>query len=266
MNIDIFKDYYSRCFNSDGTTTTESHLQKQNEVNEKLNQILNQRYHLEFSDSQIEYAINQLNHGKAFGYDSVTAEMLINSKSNYLLSTLGWFYTAIFNFGIIPTNLNVSMVTPIPKGKEIPQKPTSFRPISVSTTFANLFETLLLYNGATNLVNMHTNQFGYQKKLSCKHAYFVINESLQYFGSLRRRVEIAQLDAEKAFDALWRVGLFHKLMDKIEPVYFRALVSYFNVSQIIVKYDGQQTDLINTKNGCKQGCILSTYSTSIWMT
>ena len=151
------------------------------------------------------------------------------------------------------------MVTPIPKGKEIPVKPNAFRPISVSTTFANLFETLLLYNGATSLINMHTNQFGYQKKLSCKHAYFVINESIQYFGSLKRRIEIAQLDAEKAFDALWRVGLFHKLMDKIEPVYYRALVNYFNVSQIIVKYDGQQTDMLKTIDGCKQGGILSGY-------
>ena len=35
---------------------------------------------------------------------------------------------------------------------------------------------------------MHTNQFGYQKKLSCKHAYFVINESIQYFGSLKRKI------------------------------------------------------------------------------
>ena len=116
-----------------------------------------------------------MNNGKAFGYDCVTAEMLTNSKSQYLISTLGWFYSAIFNYGLIPTNFNVSMVTPIPKGKETPIKPNAFRPIAVST-FANLFETLLLYNGATNLIKMHTKQFGYQKRLSCKHAYFVIND------------------------------------------------------------------------------------------
>ena len=55
------------------------------------------------------------------------------------------------------------MVTPIPKGKEITIKPNAFRPISASATFANLFETLLLYIRDTNLINMHTNQFGYQK-------------------------------------------------------------------------------------------------------
>ena len=34
---------------------------------------------------------------------------------------------------------------------------------------------------------------------------------------------MAQLDAEKAFDTLWRIGLYHKLMNQIEPVYFRTL-------------------------------------------
>ena len=112
---------------------------------------------------------------------------------------------------------------------------------------------------------MHQNQYGYQKKLSCKHAYFVINETINYYGSLKRRIEMAQLDAEKAFDALWRVGLFHKLLNKIEPVFFRALVNYFSVSQIIVKYDGQQSDTLKTTDGCKQGGILSGYLFNFYM-
>ena len=62
-----------------------------------LNLMINEQFYLEFSDAQIEFAINQLNNGKAFGYDCVTAEMLTDSKSQYLVSSLGWFYSAIFN-------------------------------------------------------------------------------------------------------------------------------------------------------------------------
>ena len=107
------------------------------------------------------------------------------------------------------------------------------------------------------------NTYQYQKKLSCKHAYFVINETINYYGSLKHKIEIAQLDAEKAFDALWRVGLFHKLLNKIEPVFFRA--NYFSVSQIIVKYDGQHSDTLKTTDGCKQGGILSGYLFNFYM-
>ena len=95
---------------------------------------------------------------------------------------------------------------------------------------------------------MNNNQFGYQKNLSCKHAYFVLNECIHFHHSQNLKVEVAQLDAEKAFDTLWRVGLYYKLMDEIDDVFFRSLVNYFANSAIIVKY-----------NGVKQGGVLSGY-------
>ena len=246
-------------FNSKNAAKIERHEQIEAEVNQKINELKGSKFEINLTNSQIEYAINQLNKGKAFGYDSVTAEMLIFSKSEKLKTTLNWFYTCIINFGIIPTNFNVSMVTPIPKGKVSPQKPADFRPISVSTAFANLFELLLLFNGAKNLMEMHPNQFGYQNNLSCKHAYFVINEGINYYNSCKMKVELAQLDAEKAFDTLWRIGLYHKLIPEIELPYFRALVNYYEMSNIIVKYKGKQSQMIRTVDGCKQGGILSGY-------
>ena len=40
--------------------------------------------------------------------------------------------------GIIPKNFNDSYITPIPKEKEIANKPSTFRPISVSSSLANM--------------------------------------------------------------------------------------------------------------------------------
>ena len=47
--------------------------------------------------------------------------------------------------------------------------------------------------------------------------------------------------------------------------FFRALVNYYSVSQIIVKYDGQQSDTLKTTDGCKQGGILSRYLFNFYM-
>ena len=55
-------------------------------------------------------------------------------------------------------------------------------------SFANIFEILHLYNGAKKLKEMHNNQFGYQSNLSCKHAYFVINEGNHYYNSRKTKV------------------------------------------------------------------------------
>ena len=216
INIEKFKKYYSSCFNLNDSPMLPIYDQIEEEVAVKLNSLKKEIYQIKFNEIQIVSAIKQLNKGKAFGYDSIYAELLINAKSDALMKLMSWFYSEIFNSGINPTNFNISIVTPIPKGKEIATTPENFRPISVSTAFANFFELLLLDNGAFELKNMHSNQFGYQKKISCKHAYFTINEGIHYYNSMKLSVEIAQLDARKAFDALWRTGLYHKLMHQIE--------------------------------------------------
>ena len=265
INIETFEKYYASCFDSEHATKTPIHESIKNQVCEKINSTNNEKYSIKFSPIQISIAIAQLNKGKAFGYDSVSAEMLIYANPEVLNPALANFYSAIFNCNIIPTNFNVSIVTPIPKNKELPKHPSNFRPISVSTVFANVFELLLLDNGAQNLKNMNSNQFGYQKNLSCKHAYFIIKECIHLYNSKKQNVEIAQLDAEKAFDTLWRIGLYHKLMNEIEPVYFRALVSYYGDSNIIIKYNGETSKKIKTNDGVKQGGILSGYLFNFYM-
>ncbi len=89
---------------------------------------------------------------------------------------------------------------------------------------------------------MSSNQFGYQRNLSCKHGNFVLNECIHFYHSKNHKVEVAQLDAEKAFDTLWRVGLYHKLINVIDDVYFRSLVSYYADSKIIVKYNNENSN------------------------
>ena len=265
INMETFEKYYAQCFDSKNAASIPLHESINYKVLKKISDTKNIKYSLRFSSLQISIAIAQLNKGKAFGFDCVSAEMLIHADSDIINPILADFYSEIFNCNLIPTNFNISIVTPIPKNKEIPKHPANFRPISVFTVFANVFELLLLDNGAQNLKNMNRNQFGYQKNLSCKHAYFVIKECIHLYNSKNQNVEIAQLDAEKAFDTLWRIGLYYKLMDKIEPVFFRALVSYYSESNIIIRYNGETSKQIKTNDGVKQGGILSGYLFNFYM-
>ena len=241
MNNYKFEEYYSKCFDSKDASKSPVHEIIEDEVFTKINEDKRVKFNINFSAIQIKTAILQLNKGKAFGYDNVSAKMLIYSDSQVINPILAKFYSAIYNYNLIPENFNVSMVTPIPKSKEIPKNPSNFRPISVSTVFANVFELLLLDNGAENLKKMSKNQFGYQKNLSSKRAYFVIKECIYFYNTKNEKLEIAQLDAEKAFDTLWRTGLYHKLMNELEPVYFRPLTSYYKESKIIVRYNGESS-------------------------
>ena len=50
-------------------------------------------------------------------------------------------------------------------------------------------------------------------------------------------IKIASLDAEKAFDKLWRAGLFFKLIDRIDPSLWHLLKIYYDKSQGLFETD-----------------------------
>ena len=83
------------------------------------------------------------------------------------------------------------------------------------------------------------NQFGYKANTSCKHASFIINETLAYYRKGRSPCIMISLDMKKAFDRMWRDGLFHKLKDNIEPYLWMVLYNYYKTSKGRVKVDNQ---------------------------
>lgn len=184
--------------------------------------------------------------------------MLIHMECNKYLKVLKLFYEIILNTGRLPIKLNLSVITPIPKTKEIPNDASCFRPISVSSVFANIYEAIIL-NKVSSVCNTHPNQFGYKKNSSCKHAFFVLNETIRYYNSRRSNVYIISLDAQKAFDSLWRNGLFYKLMRKIPDIFWRGIVNYYNSSTVKIKHEGTTSESFEINGGVKQGGILSPY-------
>jgi hypothetical protein len=70
---------------------------------------------------------------------------------------------------------------------------------------------------------------------------------------------VASLDAAKAFDKLWRDGLFYKLIGKVDDLIWRSLYQYYLSSFIIVCVDNRRSGRLATSEGCKQGGILSPF-------
>ena len=64
---------------------------------------------------------------------------------------------------------------------------------------------------------INDNQFGYKRKTSCKNAYFAVNEAINFYRRKKSNFFLFSLDASKAFDKLWRCGLFFKLINELDP-------------------------------------------------
>ena len=92
---------------------------------------------------------------------------------------------------------------------------------------------------------------------STKHAYFVVNETLQLYRDGGSPCWAASLDATKAFDRLWRSGLFYKLIDKIPDVIWRILFLYYKSSKGMIKQGNSISKAFAIEEGVKQGGIIS---------
>ena len=159
--------------------------------------------------------------------------------------------------GMVPDDFNISLVKPIPKKISL-ENPSDYRPISISNVLCTLFEYLLLAK-VSNICESSPTQFGYKRFTSCKSAFFAVNETINYYKSGKASIHVVSLDATKAFDKLWRAGLFWKLKDRIEPELWRVLYVYYMNSYIIVSIDNKRSAKFLTTQGVKQGGVLSPY-------
>jgi hypothetical protein len=70
---------------------------------------------------------------------------------------------------------------------------------------------------------------------------------------------VVSLDAAKAFDKLWRDGLFYKLIPRTDASVWRPLYQYYGESSAIMNVEGYRSTPFKINEGVKQGGILSSF-------
>ena len=119
---------------------------------------------------------------------------------------------------------------------------------------------------STELLKIHKNQFGFKKNTSCNHAIFVDKETVLNYTENKSGCRIASLDAEKAFDKVWKYGLFFKFSNKLHITHWVLLKKYYDSSQgTILLPDQSFMELFEISCGVKQGGILSPYLFNIFI-
>ena len=87
-----------------------------------------------------------------------------------------------------------------------------------------------------NYVNLTTNnnQFGFKRSSSCKLALFCIRETIIKYMENNSTCYLISLDAEKAFDKLWRPGIYFKLIKRLNKLDWLILKSYYENSRTCI--------------------------------
>ena len=213
----------------------------------------------EFNIQEIKVGIKNTSNSKAIGIEGISPFMLKKAVSLKLLINLKYLFNSIMRIRHFPCDFNMSIIRPIVKNNQKSNKDiANLRPISISNATSQLFEKLILERNRYNL-KTHSNQFGFKLKSSCALALFAIQETITNYVDNGSGCFMVSLDAEKAFDRLWRDGLFHKLQNKIDLNEWLTIVEYYKTSTSIIENNNEKSETIKINCGVKQGGILSPF-------
>ena len=101
---------------------------------------------------------------------------------------------------------------------------------------SKLLENVLLELFGEHLIS-NDLQFGFKKKLGCLSAIFVLRQLTELFNGRSSNVDIASLDASKAFDRVNNFRLFSTLINKhITVIFIKTIVNLYLKLEIVIRW------------------------------
>ena len=168
----------------------------------------------EISEEEILQAVKSLKNNKACGDDRVINEY-IRSTIGLLLPVFKCIFNYVLETGNIPQDWTLGNIIPIYKKKGDTNDPGNYRGISLLSCFGKFFTTIinLRLNNFLNLNNiLLENQIGFRKGYSTLNHVFSLKSLIDIFFSKKKKLYCAFIDFKKAFDTVWRSGLWIKLI------------------------------------------------------
>ena len=168
--------------------------------------------------------------------------------------------------GVVPDEMRLSTVSPIPKNKQKSVNDSeNYRAIALSSILGKMVDRILIKK-CPALRETSDLQFGFKTGHSTMQCSFVAREVIEYYHSRDTDVYVTLLDASKAFDRVEYTALFRNLRLKgVCPVVVRFLLGLYTQQQIRVRWGGIHTDSFGTTNGVKQGGVLSPLLFSLYL-
>ena len=161
--------------------------------------------------------------------------------------------------GVFPSELKLARVVPIFKAGDSSAL-TNYRPISVLTFFAKVFEKIV-YNKLLNFISdnniLYDHQYGFRKGRSTQQAIITLVDKITKSQDIGDIVITLLIDLKKAFDTIDHQILLRKLYSYgIRGSMLKWMDSYLTDRSQYVVFDGKVSQTRGIKCGVPQGSIL----------
>ena len=178
-------------------------------------------------------------------------------------------YNKSWDKGIIPESWAEATIIPLIKPNKPAKDPSSYRPISLTSTFTKLMQKMIKHRLCNHLEKHNIfseNQSGCRADHSCDDNLIRLESEVKTAQSKRKYVTAIFLDLTAAFDTMWAEGAIATLIKyNIRGRMLKWLSEFLRVRKIKVKFGGATSTTHTTENGCPQGSVLSPILFSLFM-
>ena len=206
---------------------------------------------------EIEFAINSLNKNKRDGSAELNSNHIIFSFKEFKL-ILTDLFNSLLSHGYNPDEILKAVLVSIPKDlqKNLCDS-ENYRGIALCSALAKLWDIIII-NKFNNNLNSSNLQFAFKGKHSTTMCTAIFNEIIAHYTDNGSNVYACLLDASKAFDRVSYIKLFRLLLERdIPPIYVRLLINLYKNQITSVEWDRKTSRSFKSKNGVRQGAILS---------
>lgn len=222
---------------------------------------------LSFSRDEIKNVLRSLKDGKASGVDGVPYEFL-KYGGDVMVRSLSDLFTVVSDLECIPREWQKGLIKPIHKSGSKSDL-DNYRGVTLSSnvykTFSKSLEAVI-----TSHIEKHNvlgeSQGAFRKDRRLEDHIFSLQGICSLQKSAKKSVYLAFLDLSKAFDRVWREGLFSVLWEHgIQGKCWRLIRDiYKNVDNKVI-FGDIESDWFDQEYGVKQGCVLSPTLFSVLM-
>ena len=179
-----------------------------------------------------------------------------------LFHDLAKLFTSSIQLGYIPTAWKIVTLPMLLTPDKLPSLTTSYRPMSLISSYMKLFERVIEQRLRSHLENigfLNKHQSGFRRaKSTGDHHLFRLSQSIMEIFNRGKHVVADFLDVEKAFDNVWNNGLRCKIFQLDLPTKMTRWLSDFLVVRVIkVDVNGFLSKQINPKAGVPHASVLS---------
>ena len=231
---------------------------RKNVIEKEVERMLNRDNTIEkdYSLEEMKKAISRLKNNKA---GPVPAEM-IKASPLHMLSTLLKIINKIKNKCYFP-KLWANGITSLLHKEGDQDDPNNYRGITVASALAKILAIMMNERIIAKLEEekiIKQNQIAFQKKSRPADHLFVLKNIFQNYTSKGKKLFTCFVDFRKAYDSVWRTGMYYKLIKSgININTVKLIKDMYDKTSQTLKMNNKITEAFSTHKGVRQGCVLS---------